>query len=166
MSDLPKRLRIKAGMIALGEAMSDLPKRLRIKASMIALGERIPWGSDTATMEEAADMIEALSASIENHQLHMLGIARERDALAAELAAIKGQGHAAEVPDTVSAPRKLLAEAERIIDSYAEALKQCHAPGGDWAGEEAAQDDYEHEAGVASELRAILAIAQIQERNQ
>lgn len=72
---------------------------------------------------------------------------------------------AAEQPDTVGAPRKLLAEAERIIDSYAEALKQCHAPGGDWAGEEAAQDDYEHEAGVASELRAILAIAQIQERN-
>ena len=77
-----------------------------------------------------------------------------------------GQEHAAEQPDTVGAPRKLLAEAERIIDSYAEALKQCHAPGGDWAGEEAAQDDYEHEAGVASELRAILAIAQIQERNQ
>ena len=88
-----------------------------------------------------------------------------RAALAAELAAIKGQEHAAEQPDTVGAPRKLLAEAERIIDSYAEALKECHAPGGDWTGEEAAQDDYEHEAGVASELRAILAIAQIQERN-
>lgn len=73
---------------------------------------------------------------------------------------------AAEQPDTVGVPRKLLAEAESIIDSYAEALKQCHAPRGDWAGEEAAQDDYEHEAGVASELRAILAIAQIQERNQ
>lgn len=129
--------------------MSDLPKRLRIKASMIALGERIAWGSDTALMEEAADAIEALKASIENHQLHMLGIARDRDQ-----------------PDTVGAPRKLLAEAESIIDSCAEALKQCHAPGGDWAGEEAAQDDYEHEAGVASELRAILAIAQIQERNQ
>lgn len=41
--------------------MSDLPKRLRIKASMIALGERIAWGSDTALMEEAADVIEALS---------------------------------------------------------------------------------------------------------
>ena len=67
--------------------MSDLPKRLRIKASMIALGERIPWGSDTALMEEAADMIEALSASVENHQLHMLGMARERDQLRALLAA-------------------------------------------------------------------------------
>ena len=65
--------------------MSDLPKRLRIKASMIALGERIPWGSDTALMEEAADMIEALSASIENHQLHMLGMARDRDQLRATL---------------------------------------------------------------------------------
>lgn len=71
--------------------MSDLPKRLRIKASMIALGERIPWGSDTALMEEAADMIEALSASVENHQLHMLGIARERDQLRALLAAAPDQ---------------------------------------------------------------------------
>ena len=67
--------------------MSDLPKRLRIKASMIALGERIPWGSDTALMEEAADMIEALSASVENHQLHMLGMARDRDQLRAMLTA-------------------------------------------------------------------------------
>ena len=66
--------------------MSDLPKRLRIKASMIALGERIAWGSDTALMEEAADVIEALSASIENHQLHMLGMARDRDQLRALLA--------------------------------------------------------------------------------
>lgn len=67
--------------------MSDLPKRLRIKASMIALGERIAWGSDTALMEEAADAIEALSASVENHQLHMLGIARDRDQLRALLTA-------------------------------------------------------------------------------
>lgn len=88
-----------------------------------------------------------------------------RAMLAAAPAAPAGQEHAAEQPDTVGVPRKLLAEAERIIDSYAEALKECHAPGGDWTGEEAAQDDYEHEAGVALELRAILAIAQIQERN-
>ena len=73
------------------EAMSDLPKRLRIKASMIALGERIAWGSDTALMEEAADVIEALSASVENHQLHMLGMARDRDQLRAELSALKAQ---------------------------------------------------------------------------
>lgn len=69
--------------------MSDLPKRLRIKASMIALGERISWGSDTALMEEAADVIEALSASVENHQLHMLGMARDRDQLRAVLAALR-----------------------------------------------------------------------------
>lgn len=43
--------------------MSDLPKRLRIKAGMIKFGERIAWGSDTAIMEEAADVIEALLAS-------------------------------------------------------------------------------------------------------
>lgn len=62
-----------------------------------------------------------------------------------------------EQPDTVAVPRKLLAEAESIIESYAEALKASHAPGGDWEGEEAAHDDYEREAGVASKLRAILA---------
>lgn len=60
-------------------------------------------------------------------------------------------------PDTASAPRKLLAEAESIIESHAEALMASHAPGGDWEGEEAAHDDYEREAGVASKLRAILA---------
>ena len=64
---------------------------------------------------------------------------------------------AADQPDAVKVPRELLAEAESIIDSYAEALKASHAPGGDWEGEEAALDDYEREAGVASKLRALLA---------
>lgn len=63
---------------------------------------------------------------------------------------------AADQPDAVKVPRELLAEAESIIDSYAEALKASHAPGGDWDGEEAAQDDYEREAGVAAKLRALL----------
>lgn len=124
-------------------------------------------------MREYREQITALEAECERLRAGrqmLIGDLERRDAtveaLAAELAAIKGQEHAAEQPDTVGVPRKLLDEAESIIDSYAEALKQCHAPGGDWAGEEAAQDDYEHEAGVASELRAILAIAQIQERNQ
>lgn len=60
-------------------------------------------------------------------------------------------------PDTVAVPRELLGEAESIIDSYAEALRASHAPGGDWDGEEAAHDEYELEAGVASKLRALLA---------
>lgn len=64
---------------------------------------------------------------------------------------------AAEQPDTVAAPRELLAEAESIIDSYAEALRASHAPGGDWDDEEGAQDDYEREAGVALKLRRLLA---------
>lgn len=70
---------------SMSKAITGLPKRLRIKASMIALGERIAWGSDTALMEEAADVIEALIASVENHQLHMLGMARDRDQLRAML---------------------------------------------------------------------------------
>lgn len=65
-------------------------------------------------------------------------------------------GACAEQPDTVAVPRELLAEAESIIDSYAEALKASHAPGGDWDGEEAALDDYEREAGVAEQLRRLL----------
>ena len=133
-------------------------ERLRVKLMVIASAEPARHGIEWAKAIAAEGNGEPYAKWREAIE--------ERDALAAELAAIKGQEHAAEQPDTVGAPRKLLAEAESIIDSYAEALKQCHAPGGDWAGEEAAQDDYEHEAGVASELRAILAIAQIQERNQ
>ena len=66
-------------------------------------------------------------------------------------------GGTCEQPDTVAVPRELLGEAESIIDSYAEALRASHAPGGDWDGEEAAHDEYELEAGVASKLRALLA---------
>ena len=82
--------------------MSDLPKRLRIKASMIA------WGSDTALMEEAADVIEALSASIKNHQMHMLGLAYDRDQLRAMLSA-------------QSAPegwRELLRRARKFVEDW------------------------------------------------
>ena len=63
----------------------------------------------------------------------------------------------AQPPDTVAVPRELMGEAESIIDSYAEALKASHAPSGDWDGEDAALDDYEREAGVASKLRRLLA---------
>ena len=38
--------------------MADLIKRLRIKAGMIELGEIIAWGSDSALMREAADVLE------------------------------------------------------------------------------------------------------------
>lgn len=42
--------------------MDDLVKRLRIKAGMIELGELIAWGSDSALMREAADALERLAA--------------------------------------------------------------------------------------------------------
>lgn len=38
--------------------MSDLVGRLRIKAGMIEMGELIAWGSDSALMREAADALE------------------------------------------------------------------------------------------------------------
>lgn len=44
--------------------MSDLPKKLRIKAGMIDMGERIAWGSETALMEHAATHIEQLEARV------------------------------------------------------------------------------------------------------
>jgi len=42
--------------------MSDIVERLRIKAGVMQMGERIEWGSDTALMLEAADRIEQLRA--------------------------------------------------------------------------------------------------------
>lgn len=45
--------------------MADLIKRLRIKAGMIELGELIAWGSDSALMREAADVLERLAAPAE-----------------------------------------------------------------------------------------------------
>ena len=45
--------------------MSDLPKKLRIKAGVINMGERIAWGSETALMEEAADLIEQQQAEVD-----------------------------------------------------------------------------------------------------
>lgn len=100
------------------------------------------------------ELLAAMNRDGGQHQ-NNVGIAQAaRDALA-EFYRIRQA--MAEQPDTVAVPRELLAEAESIIDSYAEALKASHAPGGDWDGEEAAHDEYEREAGVASKLRALLA---------
>lgn len=45
--------------------MSNLVKRLRIKAGMIEMGERIEWGSDTALMREAADALEMSAPAVQ-----------------------------------------------------------------------------------------------------
>jgi hypothetical protein len=44
--------------------MSDLVKRLTIKAGVMEMGEKIAWGSDTSLMREAADRIEELETEI------------------------------------------------------------------------------------------------------
>lgn len=44
--------------------MSKLVNQLRVKAGVMEMGERIAWGSDTALMREAADRIEALEDAI------------------------------------------------------------------------------------------------------
>lgn len=54
--------------------MSDLAKRLRIKAGMIEMGELIAWGSDSALMREAADALELAAPDVQGEpvawQLH------------------------------------------------------------------------------------------------
>lgn len=57
--------------------MSKLVNQLRIKAGVMEMGERIAWGSDTALMREAADRIEALEEAlrdIENMQYGLYGV--------------------------------------------------------------------------------------------
>lgn len=44
--------------------MSDIVKRLEIKAGVMEMGERIAWGSDTALMREAAHQITTLTAEV------------------------------------------------------------------------------------------------------
>lgn len=67
--------------------MIDLPKKLRITAGVINMGGRIAWGSDTALMEEAAERIKQQSETIEQlmrqrdgyrHEATALGIENER----------------------------------------------------------------------------------------
>jgi hypothetical protein len=41
-----------------------LSERLRIKAGVMEMGEKIAWGSDTALMREAADVINKLEEDI------------------------------------------------------------------------------------------------------
>lgn len=45
--------------------MSDLVRRLRIKAGMIEMGEMIAWGSDSALMREAADALEMAATAVQ-----------------------------------------------------------------------------------------------------
>ena len=40
--------------------IQDLIKRLRIKAGVMSMGEKIAWGSDTDLMYEAAETLEKL----------------------------------------------------------------------------------------------------------
>lgn len=44
--------------------MKNLPKELRIKAGMISMGEHIAWGSDNALMYKAATKIEELEEKL------------------------------------------------------------------------------------------------------
>ncbi len=45
-------------------SIDKLIERLRIKAGMIEMGEKIAWGSDSALMYEAADALASTQAEI------------------------------------------------------------------------------------------------------
>ncbi|RDH86382.1 MAG: hypothetical protein DIZ78_09440 [endosymbiont of Escarpia spicata] len=47
------------------ESKTDLVKRLRVKAGVMEMGEKIPWGSDTALMREAAHALENMIPGID-----------------------------------------------------------------------------------------------------
>ncbi len=44
--------------------MKTLQEQLRIKAGIMEMGEKIAWGSDTSLMRLAADKIEALEVAL------------------------------------------------------------------------------------------------------
>ena len=50
--------------------MSGLVNQLRIKAGVMEMGEKIAWGSDTALMKEAADRIEQLETALKDIRKH------------------------------------------------------------------------------------------------
>lgn len=53
--------------------MTDIVNRLRIKADMIELGDKIPYGSDSSVMREAADEIERLREELYEIKLAAAG---------------------------------------------------------------------------------------------
>lgn len=65
--------------------MSDLPKRLDIKAGVMEKGEKIAWGSDTALMREAADKIRALQSENTRLKAELSLCCKQHEAAASEL---------------------------------------------------------------------------------
>lgn len=107
--------------------MSDLPKRLRITAGMIQLGERIAWGSDAEIMEEAADEIDDLliKLSIVRSELDALrakaAMEREMEARAANPFHGMYQDAAGTIPVTaVGQPvGRMEIDGEALVQSFA-----------------------------------------------
>ena len=84
--------------------MSDLPKRLRIKAGVINMGGRIAWGSDTALMEEAAKLIEeqqaeanALKTEVSELKSELNSVSEYKDKLTAAVLVLLDQCKSGEV---------------------------------------------------------------------
>lgn len=137
------------------KAVNDLERMLAAPAAA-AEPEPVAWGAFPYSGKRAGKLY-AHADTEAMIEAYILDVHRSNDSLTLRKGPLYTTPPAAQQPDTVAVPRALLAEAESIIESYAEALKASHAPGGDWDGEEVAQDDYERESRVAAELRALLA---------
>ncbi len=64
--------------------MSDLVKRLDIKAGVMEMGEKIAWGSDTALMRESARALVAANNRIAELEAENLAFAKDSNLVAAE----------------------------------------------------------------------------------
>lgn len=96
--------------------MSDLAKRLEIKASMIELCERIECGSDSAIMREAATELRRLTAERDElFEAMQHPSYEEKNRLRAELAAQKRRAETAEqaLADLGMTPEEARAGVER-----------------------------------------------------
>lgn len=71
--------------------MSDLVKRLNIKAGVMEMGEMIAWGSDTALMREAASYIEELESKLEERKATCIKLVTIRTELEDEIQILKAE---------------------------------------------------------------------------
>lgn len=76
--------------------MSDIVKRLDIKAGVMEMGERIAWGSDTALMREAARAIEAKDRRIAELEVDKTALMERDEKYCNTIAAMRAENEAVE----------------------------------------------------------------------
>lgn len=105
--------------------MIDLPKKLRITAGVINMGGRIAWGSDTALMEEAAERIKQQAVTIEQlmhqrdsyrHEANALNIDNEQQAKTIDNLQLHNRGLYAELNSVNEYKDKLTTAVLVLVD--------------------------------------------------